>query len=226
MPFCQLTLVRHGKSVWNQENRFTGWEDVNLSEEGHKEAVAAAATLKSAGIRFDVAYSSWLRRAIQTMWIILRETDLMWIPQRTDWRFNERHYGDLQGMNKAEAAERFGEEQVNLWRRGYDHTPPLATCPTATADGRYEGVKTPLGESLSDVKKRVDVVFDDFVVPQLEARQSVLLVAHGNTLRALIKRLDNVPDDEVNQVEVPTAAPIYYELDTDLKPMAKWPLRG
>ena len=221
MSSSQLILLRHGKSVWNEQNRFTGWEDVPLSAAGEKEAIDAAAACLASEISFDIAYTSYLRRAIQTLWTVLDKMDLLWLPQRADWRFNERHYGALQGLNKAETAAQYGSEQVHRWRRAYRESPPPLTVPKPPADTRYAGVAIPQGESLHDVELRVSAAFDEHIVPALRCRQRVLLVAHGNALRALIKRLENLDDNDIANVEVPTAKPLAYDLDDSLNPLCK-----
>ena len=215
---ARLTLLRHGESVWNKENRFTGWVDVPLSPNGEAEAKAAAAAITAAGLSFNIAYVSRLRRAIQTLWLVLDEMDIMWLPQRSDWRLNERHYGALQGLNKAETAARYGNEQIKKWRRGYATTPPPAS-PSDTAAATDDGVETPRGESLQAVVPRVAAVYNEHIVPLLAARQNVLIVAHGNSLRALIKTLDNISDDDIVDEEVPTGKPLLYDLNADLKPV-------
>lgn len=214
---ARLTLLRHGESVWNRENRFTGWVDVPLSENGEFEARAAAALISTAGLSFSVAYVSHLRRAIQTLWLVLDELNLMWLPQRGDWRLNERHYGALQGLNKAETAARYSDEQVKQWRRGYATPPPPSPPQEAAADG----VPPPRGESLRDVVPRVRAAYDERIAPALVARQNVLVVAHGNSLRALIKTLDAVSDEDIVNEEVPTGKPLLYELDADLKSLSR-----
>lgn len=218
MSKAQLTLLRHGKSVWNKKNRFTGWVDVPLAAEGVQEARACAVAMHDAGLSFDAAFVSNLKRAITTLWTVLEEMQLMWLPQTSDWRLNERHYGALQGLNKAETAAKYGEAKVQQWRRGYySPLPPLAVggqVPLA-------GVVPPEGESLCDVVPRVVAVYEERIVPLLEARKSVLVVAHSNSLRALIKELENIGDDEIMQVELATATPWVYMLDDALKPVEK-----
>ena len=221
MAHAQLTLLRHGKSVWNEENRFTGWADVPLAETGIKEAQAAAAACLANGITFDFTCTSYLRRAIQTLWVVLDTMDLMWLPQQTDWRFNERHYGALQGQNKATATAQYGDEQVHTWRRSYATLPPLLTTPQTPPDARYAKITMPTGESLADVVPRVSTAFDEHIVPLLRQQQRVLLVAHGNALRALIKRLENIGDEDIMQQEISTGKPLLYELDETLTPVSK-----
>ena len=217
---ARLVLLRHGKSVWNEENRFTGWADAPLADAGKVEAKAAAAALMSAGICFDAAYTSYLQRAIRTLWIVLEEMNLMWLPQQTDWRFNERHYGALQGLNKAETAAQYGDEQVQIWRRSYAIAPPPLENAAAQLDSRYANVTVPNGESLKDVTLRIGEAFDAQLVPKLSQGKNILLVSHGNALRALIRQLDNIGEDDIMKVEIPTGAPLLYELDANLKPLS------
>lgn len=226
MSFTRLTLLRHGESVWNKENRFTGWADVPLSENGFTEARRAAAWMRGAGLTFDVAFTSRLRRAIQTLWLVLDEMDLMWLPQHNDWRLNERHYGALQGLNKAETAARYGDEQVRQWRRSYVTAPPPAAAAESVADARYAGVSPPAGESLKDVMPRVRAVFAEHIAPLLKERRHVLVVAHGNSLRALVKDLQGIGDDDIVNEEIPTGKPLLYELDAELKPLSRQFLSG
>jgi 2,3-bisphosphoglycerate-dependent phosphoglycerate mutase len=221
----KLVLVRHGQSTWNQENRFTGWTDVDLSEQGKEEARRAGQLLKEAGFTFNLAYTSVLKRAIRTLWIILDELDLMWIPILNSWRLNERHYGALQGLNKAEMAAQYGDEQVHIWRRSYDIQPP----PLEKTDERYPGnsacysdltdTELPLTECLKDTVNRVLPYWDDHIAPSLRAEKKVLVVAHGNTIRALMKYLDQMADSDIVEVNIPTGVPLVYELDDDLKPI-------
>lgn len=220
-----LVLVRHGESIWNLENRFTGWTDVDLSERGKEEAKQAAQFLIEEGYTFDVAYTSVLKRAIRTLWIILDEMDLMWIPVYRSWRLNERHYGALQGLDKAETAALHGEEQVHIWRRSYDVPPP----PLTEDDPRYPGrdrryaelsqEELPLTESLKDTVKRMLPYWHETIAPVVKAGKRVLIVAHGNSLRALVKYLDNISDQEITELNIPTGSPLVYELDDDLKPI-------
>ncbi len=220
-----LVIVRHGESTWNKENRFTGWTDVDLTEKGLIEATQAGKTLKDAGYSFDVAYTSYLKRCIKTMWIILEEMDLMWIPQFNSWRINERHYGALQGLNKSETTEKFGEEQVHIWRRSFDTPPPELE----KTDSRYPGfdqrykdlneADLPLTESLKDTIERFLPYWHETIVPSIKAHKKVLLSAHGNTIRALVKHLDNVPESEITELNIPTGVPLVYELDENLKPI-------
>jgi 2,3-bisphosphoglycerate-dependent phosphoglycerate mutase len=220
----KLVLLRHGESDWNRENRFTGWTDVDLSEKGVEEARAAGRLLKSDGYTFELAYTSVLRRAIRTLWLALDELDRMWIPVDKSWRLNERHYGALQGLNKAETAAKFGEAQVLAWRRSYD-TPPPALEPgdprSPAGDPRYAGLQPselPLTECLKDTVARVLPFWNASIAPAVRAGRRVIVAAHGNSLRALIKHLDGVSDREIVGLNVPTGVPLVYELDADLEP--------
>ena len=221
----RLVLLRHGQSIWNKENRFTGWIDVGLTEEGVKEALHAARLLNQGGYTFDTAYTSVLNRAIKTLWIVLEELDLMWIPVYNHWRLNERHYGALQGLNKAETAERYGAEQVQLWRRSYDVRPPALTPDSEHYPGkdpRYAGLKPqeiPLTECLKDTIDRFLPYWHETIAPQVKRGDRVLIVAHGNSLRGLVKYLDRVPDDEIVKLNIPTGIPLVYELHDDLTPI-------
>lgn len=221
----QLVLLRHGESQWNKENRFTGWTDVGLSEKGVAEAVEAGRTLKDGGYTFDVAFTSVLRRAIKTLWLALEEMDLMWIPVHNSWRLNERHYGALQGLNKAETVEKHGMEQTQIWRRSYDIPPPplAADDPrSAIKDPRYTKLRpeeVPLTECLKDTVERFLPYWHDTISPALRAGQRVIVAAHGNSLRALVKYLDNVPDADIVGVNIPTGIPLLYELNDDLSPI-------
>ncbi len=222
----KVVLLRHGESTWNKENRFTGWTDVGLSEKGVQEAKEAANMLKEGAFTFDIAYTSVLRRGIQTLWLVLDEMDLMWIPVHRSWRLNERHYGALQGKFKAKMAAEVGEEQVLIWRRSYDVPPPTLK----TSDPRYPGnedkyktltaAELPLSECLKDTVARVLPYWNEIIVPSIKSGQKVLISAHGNSLRALVKYLDNVPDDEIIKLNIPTGIPLIYELDEDLKPIS------
>jgi 2,3-bisphosphoglycerate-dependent phosphoglycerate mutase len=220
----QLVLLRHGESDWNKENRFTGWVDVPLSEKGLKEATEAGRRLKKAGYGFDVAHTSLLKRAIKTLWLALEEMDLMWIPVQRAWELNERHYGSLSGLNKAETAARHGDEQVHIWRRSYDIRPPafdVGDPKNPSNDRRYEMLgasERPLSESLKDTVARVVPYWEKSIVPQLKAGRRVLVAAHGNSLRALVKHLDGIADDKIVAVNIPTGVPLVYELGDDLKP--------
>lgn len=221
----KLVLVRHGESVWNLENRFTGWTDVDLSETGVAEAHNAGKLLAAEGYTFDLAFTSVLKRAIRTLWITLDEMDLMWIPVINAWQLNERHYGALQGLNKAEMAERYGKEQVHLWRRSYATPPPpldLDDKRHPHFDRRYAGLKAeevPACESLELTLKRVLPFWESEIVPQLKSGKRVLIAAHGNSLRALVKHLSHISDDEITELNIPTGVPLVYELDDELKPV-------
>ena len=221
----KLVLLRHGESEWNRENRFTGWTDVDLSDRGIEEARAAGRLLKGGGYTFDCAYTSVLRRAIRTLWLALDQLDRMWIPVDKNWRLNERHYGALQGLNKAETAAKFGERQVLAWRRSYD-TPPPALAPgdprSPAGDPRYAGLQAselPLTECLKDTVARVLPFWNASIAPAVRAGRHVMVAAHGNSLRALIKHLDGVSDAGIVELNVPTGVPLVYELDDDLKPL-------
>ena len=221
----RVVLLRHGQSSWNLENRFTGWTDVDLSPQGFDEAKAAAALLKSGGYAFDVAFTSVLKRAIRTLWIVLDDMDLMWIPVRRDWRLNERHYGALQGLNKAETAERYGDEQVKIWRRSYA-TPPPALAPDdlrhSGNDPRYAALpkdRVPLAESLADTVARFLPAWHEAIAPEVAAGKRVIVAAHGNSLRALVKYLDGMSDEAVVELNIPTGVPLVYELDGALRPV-------
>lgn len=221
----RLVLLRHGESEWNRQNRFTGWTDVPLNKKGIQEATEAGRTLREEGYVFDVAYTSVLARAIKTLWIVLEEMDLMWIPVRRSWRLNERHYGALQGLNKAETAERHGQEQTLIWRRSYD-TPPPALTPD---DERYPGKdpryadlspeEIPLTECLKDTVERFLPYWHNTIAPDVQTGKRVLIAAHGNSLRALVKYLDNISDEEIVGLNIPTGIPQVYELDDDLVPI-------
>ncbi len=220
-----LVLLRHGESAWNLENRFTGWTDVDLSPRGVHEATAAARLLLEGNYTFDIAYTSVLKRAIRTLWIVLDQMDLMWLPVQRHWRLNERHYGALQGLNKAQTAERYGDEQVLLWRRSYWVRPP-ALDPNDTRsparDRRYASLTSeelPLTESLADTVSRFLPYWHDTIAPTIRAGQRVLVAAHGNSLRALVKYLDTISDDAIALLNIPTGSPLVYELDDDLRPI-------
>ena len=218
----KLVLLRHGESVWNRENRFTGWVDVDLSPKGVEEARAGGKLLREAGLRFDVAFTSQLKRAIRTLWIALEELDQVWLPEVKDWRLNERHYGDLQGLNKAEMAAKFGEQQVLVWRRSYD-TPPPALDPNDPRyegrDPRYAGIQVPRAECLKDTVARVIPYWSETIAPAIRAGKRVLIAAHGNSLRALVKHLDGVSDADIVGLNIPTGIPLVYELDDALRPV-------
>ena len=221
----KLVLVRHGQSTWNLENRFTGWTDVDLTEQGMAEANAGGALLKQGGYEFDLAYTSVLKRAIKTLWIIQEGMGLEWIPVIRAWQLNERHYGSLQGLNKAEMAEKFGDEQVKIWRRSYDVPPPpleLTDERHPRFDRRYAGLKPselPATESLKITLERVLPYWHAEIAPTIQSGKRVLIAAHGNSLRALVKFLDNIPDSEITELNIPTGIPLVYELDADLKPV-------
>ncbi len=221
----KLVLLRHGESDWNKENRFTGWTDVDLSAKGVAEAHEGGKLLREGGYVFDVAYTSVLKRAIRTLWIALDELDQMWIPIHNTWRLNERHYGALQGLNKAETAAKFGDKQVLIWRRSYDIPPPALTADDPRfpgSDPRYAGLtaaELPLTECLKDTVARFLPYWHETIVPALKAGQRVIIAAHGNSLRALVKYLDNVSDAEIVELNIPTGIPLVYELDDELKPI-------
>ena len=220
-----VVLLRHGESTWNQENRFTGWTDVDLTEKGRAEAVEAGRLLKEGGYVFDLAFTSVLKRAIRTLWITLDALDLMWIPVTKDWRLNERHYGALQGLNKAETAAKHGEAQVKIWRRSYDIPPPELSRDDERFSGRdprYRSVRRediPLTESLKDTVARFLPYWHDTIAPAITSGERVLITAHGNSLRALVKSLDQVPEDEIVELNIPTGIPLVYELDDKLQPL-------
>jgi 2,3-bisphosphoglycerate-dependent phosphoglycerate mutase len=225
IKLIKLVLIRHGESIWNKENRFTGWTDVDLSENGLMEARKAGQILKENGYTFDLAYTSVLKRAIRTLWIVLHEMDLMWIPVYKSWKLNERHYGALQGLNKKETAEKYGDEQVYKWRRYVDIKPPELE----KTDDRYPGnelkykelkkEELPTTESLEDtVKRMMDEWFDE-IAPKIKEGNKVIISAHGNTLRALVKYLDNISSDDIVSLNIPTGTPLVYELDENLKPI-------
>jgi len=221
----KLVLVRHGESTWNKENRFSGWTDVDLSEKGVEEAHEAGRTLRKEGYMFDVAYTSVLKRAIRTLWIILDELDQMWITVHNSWRLNERHYGALQGLNKAEMAAKYGEEQVLVWRRSYDVRPPTLEVNDdrySGSDPRYRNMSKsdiPLCESLKDTVNRFLPYWHDTLAPAIESGKRVLIAAHGNSLRALVKYLDNLSETDIVKFNIPTGIPLVYELDENLKPI-------
>jgi 2,3-bisphosphoglycerate-dependent phosphoglycerate mutase len=220
-----LVLCRHGQSDWNLKNLFTGWTDVDLTEQGINEAIAAGRTLTNLDIDFDIAFTSVLKRAIRTLWLMLDEMDRMWIPVTRDWRLNERHYGALQGLNKAETAAKYGEEQVHIWRRSYDIAPPQLDSDDErhpSHDARYSGIDNlPATESLATTLARVLPCWSDLIAPELRAGRNVLIAAHGNSLRALVKMLDEVSDEEITGFNIPTGIPLAYELDDDLKPLSR-----
>ncbi|MBU2044188.1 MAG: 2,3-diphosphoglycerate-dependent phosphoglycerate mutase [Candidatus Omnitrophica bacterium] len=221
----KLVLLRHGESIWNLENRFTGWTDVGLSEKGTKEAHEGAKWLKKEGFTFDIAYTSVLKRAISTLWIVLEDMDLMWIPVERSWRLNERHYGALQGLNKLEMVQKFGEEQVLIWRRSYDIQPPALKIddPRSPAkDPRYKDLKPqdiPLTECLKDTVNRFLPCWHEQITPALKNGKKVIIAAHGNSLRALVKYLDQIREEDIVKLNIPTGIPLVYELDDSLKPI-------
>jgi 2,3-bisphosphoglycerate-dependent phosphoglycerate mutase len=221
----KLVLLRHGESTWNKENLFTGWTDVDLSEKGEKEAHEGGRALLKEGYTFDVAYTSVLKRAIRTLWIVMDEMDLMWIPVHRHWRLNERHYGALQGLNKAQTAQKYGSEQVLIWRRSYDIPPPALTPDderSPAKDPRYAQLKPeeiPLCECLKDTIERTLPYWHESIAPAVRAGERVLVCAHGNSLRGLVKYLDGISDQEVVRLNIPTGIPLVYELDDKLKPL-------
>ncbi len=221
----KLVLLRHGESTWNLENRFTGWTDVDLTPKGVQEAQEAARLLEHGGYTFDVAYTSLLKRAIRTLWITLDGLDLMWLPVNNTWRLNERHYGALQGLNKAETAARYGEAQVKVWRRSYADPPPALTPEDERYPGRdrrYAGLspaELPLTESLKDTVARFLPYWHRMIVPDIQAGKRVLIAAHGNSLRALVKHLDGMPEADIVELNIPTGVPLVYELERDLRPL-------
>ena len=224
----KLVLLRHGESTWNKENRFTGWTDVDLSDKGKEEAKKAGQLLKKEGFIFDIAYTSVLKRAIRTLWTVLDEMDLMWIPVIRNWRLNERHYGALQGLNKAETAKKYGDDQVKIWRRSYDIQPPALE----KTDDRYPGKDPryseldekdlPLTECLKDTVDRFVPYWENVIAPTVKSAQRVIIAAHGNSLRALVKYLDNIPEKEIVELNIPTGIPLVYELDENLKPIKNY----
>lgn len=224
----KLVLVRHGQSIWNLENRFTGWTDVGLTEQGRAEALEAGKLLKQEGYVFDVAYTSVLRRAILTLWIVLEEMNLEWIPVTNAWQLNERHYGALQGLNKAEMAKKFGEEQVHIWRRSYDVPPPAleeADERHPKYDPRYASLtpeELPATESLKITLERVLPYWHSTLTPVIKSGKRVIVAAHGNSIRALVKYLDDISDEEITGLNIPTGLPLVYELDEDLKPIKSY----
>jgi 2,3-bisphosphoglycerate-dependent phosphoglycerate mutase len=224
----KLVLVRHGESSWNKENRFTGWTDVDLSEKGREEAKEAGVVLKAEGYTFDQAYTSVLKRAIRTLWSVLDEMDLMWIPVERSWRLNERHYGALQGLNKAETAAKFGEQQVKIWRRSYDIPPPAlepADERFPGRDPRYRNLspdELPLTECLKDTVARFLPYWHETIAPVVQSGRKVLIAAHGNSLRALVKFLDGISDEAIVELNIPTGMPLVYELDGNLNPLNRY----
>ena len=221
----KVVLLRHGESTWNKENRFTGWTDVDLNEKGIAEAKASGRILKEEGYDFDIAYTSVLKRALRTLWLCLEEMDRLWIPVEKNWRLNERHYGALQGLNKAETAEKHGEEQVLIWRRSYDIPPPALEKTDERYPGNFPAYKDvdeadlPTTESLKLTVDRFLPYWFDTIAPAIKSGKKVLIAAHGNSLRALVKYLDNVSEEEIIKLNIPTGVPLVYELDEDLKPI-------
>jgi 2,3-bisphosphoglycerate-dependent phosphoglycerate mutase len=224
----RLVLLRHGESVWNKENRFTGWHDVDLSDQGRQEALDAGRLMAEQKYEFDVAYTSVLKRAIRTLWIALDEMDQMWIPVYRSWRLNERHYGGLQGLNKAETAAKHGEAQVKIWRRSYDIPPPALTDDDPrhpSHDRRYASLapeELPLTESLKETVARFLPYWHETIAPDIKAGKRVLIAAHGNSLRALVKYLDNISEQEIVELNIPTGIPLVYQLNEDLRPLTKF----
>jgi 2,3-bisphosphoglycerate-dependent phosphoglycerate mutase len=221
----KLVLLRHGESIWNKENLFTGWTDVDLSDQGKAEAKQAGEVLKAEGFSFDIAFTSVLKRAIRTLWIALDELDLMWIPVKHSWRLNERHYGALQGLNKAQTAAKYGDDQVLVWRRSYDVPPPALEESDPRypgTDPRYRGLdpsELPLTECLKDTVARFLPYWHQTIVPAIQSDQKVIITAHGNSLRALVKHLDGISDPDIVGLNIPTGIPLIYELDEQLKPL-------
>jgi 2,3-bisphosphoglycerate-dependent phosphoglycerate mutase len=224
----KVVLLRHGESVWNKENRFTGWTDVDLSDQGRHEAKTAGEVLRKEGLTFDLAFTSVLRRAIRTLWIVLDELDRMWIPVEHSWRLNERHYGALQGLNKAETAAKFGDDQVKIWRRSYDIPPPELEVTDERfpgSDPRYADLteaELPRTECLKDTVARMLPYWHEKIAPAIVAGRSVIVAAHGNSLRALVKYLDEVPESEIVELNIPTGIPLVYELDANLRPIRNY----
>lgn len=224
----KMVLVRHGQSTWNLENRFTGWTDVDLTEQGRAEAHSAGQLLREGGYEFDLAYTSVLKRAIKTLWIVLEEMDLEWLPVTRAWQLNERHYGSLQGLNKAEMAQKFGEAQVKVWRRSYDVPPPALALDDERHprfDRRYAGLspeQLPATESLKITLERVLPYWHTTLVPTIQSGRRTLIVAHGNSIRALVKYLDNISEAEITELNIPTGIPLVYELDEEMKPITHY----
>jgi 2,3-bisphosphoglycerate-dependent phosphoglycerate mutase len=222
-----IVLIRHGESVWNKENRFTGWKDVPLSEHGHAEAIAAGKLLKAEGFTFDEAYTSVLKRAIRTLWHVMEQMDLMWVPVTRSWKLNERHYGALQGLNKAETAAKHGEDQVKVWRRSYDIPPPALEMSDERWPGhdrRYAGLsesELPVTECLKDTVERVVPYWNTEIAPKIKMGRRLVIAAHGNSLRALVKHLDGISDQDIVEMNIPTGMPLVYELDAKLRPVSR-----
>jgi 2,3-bisphosphoglycerate-dependent phosphoglycerate mutase len=220
-----LVLIRHGQSAWNLENRFTGWWDVDLTEQGVREATAAGTLMKEKGLDFDLCFTSFQSRAIKTLHLALEAMDRLWLPEEKDWHLNERHYGGLTGLDKAETAAKHGDAQVKIWRRSFDVPPPLPEegSPWDLAkDPRYAGIPIPQTESLKDTIARVLPYWEERIAPELKAGKRVLIAAHGNSLRALVKHLSGIPDDEIVSLEIPTGQPIVYQLDDELKEIERY----
>ena len=228
MKMYKIVLIRHGESVWNKENLFTGWTDVDLSPTGLEEAKLAGITLKQEGFHFDQVFTSVLKRAIRTAWIALDQLDQMWLPVKHDWRLNERHYGALQGLNKAQTAEKYGDQQVKIWRRSYDICPPALTETDERYPGldpRYKGLtkeQLPLTECLKDTVARVLPCWHDVIAPSIQSGKQILIAAHGNSLRALVKYLENISDEEIIDLNIPTGVPMVQELDDNLKSLRRY----
>ena len=224
----KIVLLRHGESQWNRENRFTGWKDVPLSEKGVAEAAAAGELLKKEGFGFDLAFTSVQKRAIKTLWLALEEMDELWIPVIKSWRLNERHYGALQGLDKSETAAKYGDAQVKIWRRSYDVRPPLLDKSDErhpSRDPRYANLspeELPDGECLADTIKRVIPFWEGTIVPELKSGKRIIIAAHGNSLRALVKHLDNMSESEIMELNIPTGIPLVYELDENMKPTSHY----
>lgn len=225
---AKLVLLRHGESVWNKENKFTGWTDVDLSEKGVEEAISAGKTLKKEGYIFDIAYTSVLKRSIKTLWYVLDEMDMLWLTVIKNWRLNERHYGALQGLNKSEMALKYGEEQVKMWRRSFDTKPPQLTIDDTRFPGHELKYRTldkndlPLSESLKDTISRFIPYWESVISQEIYSGKSVIIVAHGNSLRALVKYLDGISDEEIVDLNIPTGIPLVYELDSNIKLLKKY----
>lgn len=224
----KIVLIRHGESIWNKENKFTGWADVGLSEKGKEEAIKAGQQLKKEGFTFDLAYTSVLKRAIKTLWTVMDNMDLHWIPVINSWKLNERHYGALQGLNKAETAAKYGEDQVKIWRRSYDTPPPALEKNDERFPGndpRYATLtekELPLTECLKDTVARVIPFWESEIAPKIKEGRKIIIAAHGNSLRALVKYLDNISDKDIVNLNIPTAMPLVYELDENLKPIKNY----
>ena len=221
----KLVLLRHGESTWNKENRFTGWTDVDLSEKGVEEAKNAGVLLKNGGFTFDLAFTSVLKRAIRTLWLVTDEMDLLWVPVIKSWKLNERHYGALQGLNKSETAAKHGEEQVKIWRRSYDIPPPAFDKNDERFPGHFPAYKQvnqdelPCTESLKDTVARVVPYWEQVIAPEIKAGKKIVVAAHGNSLRALVKYLDHISESDIVELNIPTGTPLVYELDEQLKPI-------